>query len=74
MDSEGTRILAVPQLSWLVADFAPQRRGFQPGSGNRGFVVEKNDIRVSVIRVLQFPLPIRIPPVAPQSTSSIIWG
>jgi hypothetical protein len=26
------------------------------------------------LRVLQFPLPIRIPPVAPHSSSSIIWG
>jgi hypothetical protein len=26
------------------------------------------------LRVLRFPLPIRIPPVAPQSPSSIIWG
>jgi hypothetical protein len=25
-------------------------------------------------RVLQFPLPIFIPPIAPQSPSSIIWG
>jgi hypothetical protein len=26
------------------------------------------------LRVLQFPLPIFIPPIAPQSPSSIIWG
>jgi hypothetical protein len=26
------------------------------------------------LRVLRFPLPIRIPPTAPQSLSSIIWG
>jgi hypothetical protein len=26
------------------------------------------------LRVLQFPLPISIPPVAPQSPSPIIWG
>jgi hypothetical protein len=26
------------------------------------------------LRVLQFTLPILIPPVAPQSPSSIIWG
>jgi hypothetical protein len=26
------------------------------------------------LRVLQFPLPILIPPIAPQSPSSIIWG
>jgi hypothetical protein len=26
------------------------------------------------LRVLQFPLPFRIPPIAPQSPSSVIWG
>jgi hypothetical protein len=26
------------------------------------------------LRVLQFPLPIFIPPISPQSPSSIIWG
>jgi hypothetical protein len=26
------------------------------------------------LRVLRFPLPIFIPPIAPQSSSSIIWG
>jgi hypothetical protein len=26
------------------------------------------------LRVLKFPLPIFIPPIAPQSSSSIIWG
>jgi hypothetical protein len=26
------------------------------------------------IRVLRFPLPIFIPPISPQSSSSIIWG
>jgi hypothetical protein len=26
------------------------------------------------LRVIRFPLPIFIPPVAPQSSSSIIWG
>jgi hypothetical protein len=29
---------------------------------------------LGLLRVLQFPLPIYIPPVAPQSPSSIIWG
>jgi hypothetical protein len=26
------------------------------------------------LRILRFPLPIFIPPIAPQSPSSIIWG
>jgi hypothetical protein len=29
---------------------------------------------VGFLRVLQFPLPIFIPPIAPQSPSPIIWG
>jgi hypothetical protein len=29
---------------------------------------------VGFLRVLRFPLPIFIPPIAPQSPSSIIWG
>jgi hypothetical protein len=29
---------------------------------------------VGFLRVLQFPLPIFIQPIAPQSSSSIIWG
>jgi hypothetical protein len=37
-------------------------RGGQSGAG-AGF-----------LRVLRFPLPIRIPPIAPQSSSFIIWG
>jgi hypothetical protein len=30
--------------------------------------------RTGFLRVLRFPLPIRIPLIAPQSSSSIIWG
>jgi hypothetical protein len=30
--------------------------------------------RVGFLRVLRFPLPFFIPPIAPQSPSSIIWG
>jgi hypothetical protein len=30
--------------------------------------------RVGFLRVLRFPLPIFIPPIAPQSPSSITWG
>jgi hypothetical protein len=38
-----------------------------------GFVVEKVAL-VQVFRVLRFPLAIRIPPIAQQSSSLIIWG
>jgi hypothetical protein len=29
---------------------------------------------ISFLRVLRFPLPVFIPPIVPQSPSSIIWG
>jgi hypothetical protein len=29
---------------------------------------------VGFLQVLPFPLPIRIPPIVPQSSSSVIWG
>jgi hypothetical protein len=32
---------AAPQLKRLVAGFPPQRPGFDPGSGQAGFVVDK---------------------------------
>jgi hypothetical protein len=34
----------------------------------------QNGAGAGFLRVLQFPLPICIPPIAPQSPSSIIWG
>jgi hypothetical protein len=34
----------------------------------------QNSTGVGFLRVLRFPLPIFIPPIAPQSPSSIIWG
>jgi hypothetical protein len=39
-----------------------------------GFVVDKMAPGAGFLRVLRFPLPIFIPPIAPQSPSSIIWG
>jgi hypothetical protein len=33
--------LVVPQLKQLVAGFSPRRLGFDPGSGQVGFVVDK---------------------------------
>jgi hypothetical protein len=34
----------------------------------------QSDAGAGFLRVLRFPLPIFIPPIAPQSPSSIIWG
>jgi hypothetical protein len=34
----------------------------------------QNGAGAGFLRVLRFPLPIIIPPIAPQSPSSIIWG
>jgi hypothetical protein len=34
----------------------------------------QNDAEAGFLRVLPFPLPIFIPPIAPQSPSSNIWG
>jgi hypothetical protein len=39
-----------------------------------GFVVDKVALGQVFFRVLRFPLPIFIPPIAPQSPSSIICG
>jgi hypothetical protein len=36
--------------------------------------VDKVALGQVFLRVLRFPLPIVIPPIAPQSPSSIIWG
>jgi hypothetical protein len=32
---------ATPQLKWLVAGFPPREPGFDPGSGQAEFVVDK---------------------------------
>jgi hypothetical protein len=34
----------------------------------------QSDTEAGFLRVLRFPLPIYIPPIAPQSPSPIIWG
>jgi hypothetical protein len=35
---------------------------------------KKSGAEAGFLRVLRFPLPIFIPPISPQSPSSIIWG
>jgi hypothetical protein len=39
-----------------------------------GICAGQSGTAVGFLRVLRFPLPIRIPPIAPQSSSSVIWG
>jgi hypothetical protein len=46
----------------------------RPGPTGAVEPVEKNGTGAGFLRVLQFPLPIFIPQIAPQSPSSIIWG
>jgi hypothetical protein len=57
-------------LSHAIAGFPQWRPRFEPRSGHVEFVVDK----VALGQVLWFPLPIFIPPIAPQSPSSTIRG
>jgi hypothetical protein len=65
---------AAPWLKRLVAGFPQRRPGFEPGSDHVGFVVDKVALGQVFLQVLRFPLSIFIPPIAPQSPSSIIRG
>jgi hypothetical protein len=60
---------AAPQFRRLVAGFPPRRPRFEPKSC--GIYGGQIGIEVGFFRVLRFPLPIFIPPIAPQSPSSI---
>jgi hypothetical protein len=40
--------------------------GFEPGSGHVGFCGGQSGAGAGFLRVLRFPLPIRIPPIAPK--------
>jgi hypothetical protein len=51
---------------WLVAGLPPQRPGFTSGQ-HVGFVVDKVALGQVFLQVLQFPLPIIIPPISPSS-------
>jgi hypothetical protein len=66
-------ILAMQQLRWLVAGFPLWWPGFKPESGMWDLWWTKWRWG-SFLWVLQFPLPIIILPIAPQSPSSIFWG
>jgi hypothetical protein len=58
----------------LVAGFPPQRPGFRARVWSGGICGGQSGAGAGFLRVLRFSLPIFIPPIAPQSSSSIIWG
>jgi hypothetical protein len=66
--------VAAPLLKRLVAGFPPWRPGFDPGVWSSGICGGQSGAGADFLRVLRFPLPIFIPPIAPQSPSPIIWG
>jgi hypothetical protein len=63
-----TQPKAVPELRRLVAGFPPRRSGFKPGSGNKGFLLDKSGAGAGFLREFRFPLPIYIPSASPQSS------
>jgi hypothetical protein len=63
------RAIAQAVSRWLSTAAARVRAR---GSGHVEFVVDK--VALGQVRVLRFPLPIFVPPIAPQSPSFIIWG
>jgi hypothetical protein len=67
-------ILAAPKLKRLVAGFLPRRPGFDPGVWSSGMCGGQSGAGAGFLRVLRFPLPIFIPPIARQSPSPIILG
>jgi hypothetical protein len=61
-------------IAHAVSRWLHRGPGFDPESGHVGFVVDNVALGAGFLRVLRFPLPIFIPPIAPQSLSSIIWA
>jgi hypothetical protein len=57
-------LMAVPWLRRLVAGFPPRRPGFDPGSVQVGFVVDKVALGKVFSRVLRFSSVNFIPPVS----------
>jgi hypothetical protein len=50
------RAAAVPELRWLVADYAPRRPGFEPRTSRVGFVVDKVTLSSSSSSALVSPV------------------
>jgi hypothetical protein len=74
--SDNSQSRTEPALSLLCSHkphWIPLRRpGFEVGSGHVGSSDGHSGDSAGFLRVLRFPLPIFIPPTAPQSPSSII--
>jgi hypothetical protein len=66
--------MAVPSLRRLVVGFLPWYPGFDPGVKSCGIFGRQSGTGAGFLRVLRFPLPVFIPPIAPQSPTSIIWS
>jgi hypothetical protein len=66
----GGRAIAQEVSRWLPTAAARARAWVWPC----GICGGKSGAGAGFLRVLRFPLPIFIPPIAPQSPSSIIWG
>jgi hypothetical protein len=62
------------QLKRLVTGFPPRRSEVQARVWSCGICGGQSGPGASFLRVLRFPLPIFILPVAPQLSSPIIWG
>jgi hypothetical protein len=60
-------------LKRLVAGFPPRRPGVRARVYSCGICGGQSGAGAGFLRVHPFPLPIFIPPIAPQSSSSIIW-
>jgi hypothetical protein len=61
-------------LRSLFSRSSLQRAPFDYRSGHVEFVANEVTLGLGFLQVLQFPLPILIPPIAPHSSSSIIRG
>jgi hypothetical protein len=71
---KGGAFRAAPYLQRLVAGFQPRRPGVRARVWSCGICGGQSGAGAGFLRVLRFPLPIVISPIAPQSSSSIIWG
>jgi hypothetical protein len=67
----------VKNIEFLVRAIAQAVSRLLPTAATRvraRICAEKSGVGTGFLRVLHFPLPTFIPPVAPQSPSSITWG
>jgi hypothetical protein len=67
-------VLYICMAMRLVCGFAPPRPGFELGSGHVGFVGYKVALGHVSSQYFGFSCKIVVPPIAPISSSSMIWG